>query len=671
MKYILAVIIFTLSQQLNAQINDNKIQTIVKGGKIYLVHTIQRGETLYNISKRYEIPYDSLVKANPQILPTSLVIGSSIHIPYNKQTSTDKNQAEPDKKEIYHIVKQGETVYRISQMYNVKLEHIYKLNPEAQNGIKPEQKILISEDKSAVTKVIEPSPSYHIVQEKETLHFITKKYGITLEQLKRLNPDIKENNLQVGEKIIISANHTETDKNNVVSVKTEQVKEQYHRVQPKETLYGISRKYGITVEQLRNNNPDLKTRELQTDEMLNIPFVETAENKAYISINNIKDTINTEQPCPCITQDNNKTIKVGLMLPFYSNINDTLTPIGSIPQLFSRSKQFVEFYQGTLMALNNLKNNGLKAELHVFDTQNNPAIVQDICKSDDFKSLDLIIGPAFSKNIEIVSKEAMKYNIPLVSPLSTDEKFLLSNENAFMVSPSQKIQDTESIKFLNKIKGNSYVVIFDGTRTDSTFIPQLKQQIFQQYSPSDTVKNHKYIEFSYINGMEEQLIELFDSIDSVVVIIPSNDKAFVSNIVARLNTLTNKKQLLLFGQPRWSKFDNIKLEFFHNLNTHLFTLSYPNYNNQNVKDFVSQYRQFYGTEPQARAFEGYDISKYFIEAVHLYGKDFRCCLNKYTHQLLHTVLDMKQIQQGSGYINHHMYLVHYMKNFERSIKTFE
>ena len=56
------------------------------------------------------------------------------------------------------------------------------------------------------------------------------------------------------------------------------------------------------------------------------------------------------------------------------------------------------------------------AELHVFDTQNSQYVVRQICNSEDFKNLDLIIGPAFSKNIEIVSQEAKKYNIPIVSP---------------------------------------------------------------------------------------------------------------------------------------------------------------------------------------------------------------------------------------------------------------
>ncbi|HOG20529.1 MAG TPA: hypothetical protein PKW37_08825, partial [Salinivirgaceae bacterium] len=104
-------------------------------------------------------------------------------------------------------------------------------------------------------------------------------------------------------------------------------------------------------------------------------------------------------------------------------------------------------------------------------------------------------------------------------------------------------------------------------------------------------------------------------------------------------------------------------------NTHLFSLSYCDYTNENVINFVRQYRTFYNTEPSNRAFEGYDIAKYFIEAVHRYGKDFRCCLDKYKPELLHMFFDMKQTKSGTGYANHHLYMIHYMKNFERSIKT--
>ncbi len=668
MRYYSIVIIFLLSVACcYAQAQPiGKQNRVIISGKSYIIHIVKRGETLYNISKTYNIPYDSLTAANPLVLPTSLEIGSALKIPYleadKKTVSKFKDSVPP-----YHIVQKGENIYRISLKYNLKPSDIYKLNPGSEVSISVGQKLLLHTEDNVEIVDIEQDKQfiYHTVQEKETLLAISRKYGVKLEDLKKYNSKLKDNDIiSVGEKIRVPRDMVEV----ITQVSTTQTDTtfQYHKVKPKETLFSISRLYEVSIDEIKTINPALNSRELMAGELLKLPIKQLSEETTRHEPT--QEPI--VAPCPCKEQNIYRTVKVGLMLPFYTNINDTLTQTRTIPQIFERSRQFVEFYQGLLLAMNDLKEKNLLAELHVFDTQNSQYVVRQICNSSDFKNLDLIIGPAFSKNIEIVSQEAKKYNIPIVSPLSTDDKFLEDNENAFMVSPSQKIQDDESIKHINDIKSDSYVVIFDGNQYDSTYIPALKQHIFNKYTP-ETIGKLKYTEFTYHKGMETQLMDLFTNNDSVVIIMPSRDKAFVSDIVARLNTLTAEKSIILFGQPRWSRFDNIKLEFFHNLNTHLFSLSYCDYTKENVINFVRQYRAFYNTEPSNRAFEGYDIAKYFIGAVHRYGKDFRCCLDKYKPELLHMFFDMKQTKSGTGYANHHLYMIHYMKNFERSIKTIE
>jgi LysM repeat protein/ABC-type branched-subunit amino acid transport system substrate-binding protein len=675
---ILILLVFLPAYGQKSETETRKHNTVIIAGKRYIIHIVKRGETLFNISKVYDVPYDSITKANPFIIPASLEIGSALKIPfYEKAELTDVKNETPEKQDTqtspYHLVKQGETVYRISLLYNLKPADIFALNPGSEISIHPglrlrlphhsiNQEVEIEQDKDFI---------YHTVKENENLATISAKYGIKLKVLQKINPKIDANKLIVNSKIKIPKQKVE--------ILTELPQQpdtalwHYHQVKPKETLYGIAKLYETTQDIIKKHNNALNDRELLAGEIIKLPVNNIKKHLPEPIVDVIKDTVYQEiakMPCPCLPKPITKTMHIGLMLPFYTNVNDTLSQTGSIPQIFSRSKQFVEFYQGLLLALQDLKENNLVAELHVFDTQNDQKVVQDIFLTDDFKNLDLIIGPAFSRNIEIVAQEAKKYNIPLVSPLSTDEKFLIDYENAFMISPSQKIQELESIRFISGLKRNSFVIVFDGNQYDSAYIPQLKQQIFSQYTP-ETVHNLKYTEFAYFKGGESQLIDLFITNDTTVVIIPSSDKAFVSDIVSRLNTLTAQRNLILFGQPRWSRFDNIKLEFFHNLNTHLFALSFPDYDNQKVIDFVTQYRQFFNTEPQSRAFEGYDIAKYFVEAVHLYGKDFRCCLANYHPELLHMQFQLQQLKEGAGYVNHHLFLIHYKRNFDRSIVTVE
>ncbi|HPW67169.1 MAG TPA: LysM domain-containing protein, partial [Salinivirgaceae bacterium] len=141
MRYYSIVIIFLLSvAYCYAQEQPTGRQNrVVISGKSYIIHIVKRGETLYNISKIYDIPYDSLTAANPLVLPTSLEIGYALKIPCfeaDKKTVTETKDSIPP----YHIVQKGENIYRISLKYNIKPNDIYKLNPGSEVSISVGQK---------------------------------------------------------------------------------------------------------------------------------------------------------------------------------------------------------------------------------------------------------------------------------------------------------------------------------------------------------------------------------------------------------------------------------------------------------------------------------------------------------------------------------------------------
>jgi LysM repeat protein len=157
-----------------------------------------------------------------------------------------------------YIVAKGETVNQIAQKFNVTPYDIYKLNPDAQNGLKPSSVLLIpkSKTKNTVTPVkVETTtkqlPKTHEVLAKETLFGIEKKYDVTDADLKKANPDLEKNGLKVGQTLNIPSKGT--SKTTVVA-KNEVV---YHTVLAKETKFSIAKKYGITIEELEHKNPEI------------------------------------------------------------------------------------------------------------------------------------------------------------------------------------------------------------------------------------------------------------------------------------------------------------------------------------------------------------------------------------------------------------------------------
>ena len=151
-----------------------------------------------------------------------------------------------------HRVEKGETINQIAQKYKVTPFDIYQLNPDAQSGLKLNSVLLIPKSSgkqvvnvpikaSVITKSNSPAKT-HLVTAKETLYGIEKKYGVSDEVLKKANPSLEKEGLQIGQTLVIPNN------SNVKNTAVIQDKLVYHEVLPKETKYSIAKKYGITID---------------------------------------------------------------------------------------------------------------------------------------------------------------------------------------------------------------------------------------------------------------------------------------------------------------------------------------------------------------------------------------------------------------------------------------
>ncbi len=180
-------------------------------------HTIVRGESLYSISKTYKVPIRSIITLNPGS-ERGIKAGATLKIPQRyqkpekqsiplvqKDTQTSINTADSEVLEdslngtsneyVYHTIADGETLFSISKRYDVDIETILKLNP----GISPTHMkkgsvIRITPDTKELNVTIEPKQLYteYKVRKKETLYSISKKFGTTVEEIKKCNPNIKQ-----------------------------------------------------------------------------------------------------------------------------------------------------------------------------------------------------------------------------------------------------------------------------------------------------------------------------------------------------------------------------------------------------------------------------------------------------------------------------------------------
>ncbi|SHJ10529.1 LysM peptidoglycan-binding domain-containing protein [Flavobacterium terrae] len=171
----------------------------------YTKHEVQPKETLYSISRQHNISVEDLQQANQSILTEGLKIGQTLNIPDKKITVATKKEILSEGN--LHEVKPKETLFSIARMYNVSVKDLDELNADLlKEGLKIGQKIAIPNKKKTINgqaRIINNETIFHIVQPKETKYAISKKYGITIEQLELQNPEII-NGLVEGNKLAIN-----------------------------------------------------------------------------------------------------------------------------------------------------------------------------------------------------------------------------------------------------------------------------------------------------------------------------------------------------------------------------------------------------------------------------------------------------------------------------------
>lgn len=166
---------------------------------------------------------------------------------------------------IVHKVDAGQTLYAISKRYGVTVEQIVAQNPEADAGLEIEQILKVPYVPKAsrpVTQTVAQGKK-HIVAEKETLFSISRLYSVSVDDLKKWN-NLTDNALSLGQELVIKSSTTTSSATVTPEVKTGQT---VHTVAAKETMFSISRQYGITVDQLKEWN-SLQANELKIGQTL-------------------------------------------------------------------------------------------------------------------------------------------------------------------------------------------------------------------------------------------------------------------------------------------------------------------------------------------------------------------------------------------------------------------
>lgn len=210
-------------------------------------HKIQKGETAYFIAQKYKVSVDEIYKLNPES-QNGIKDNQIIKIPVHSLQKINQDE------HTIHIVGEKETLYGLSKKYNVTVETLQNANPILLNGLQVGQELVIPQvSNSPKIESASFSKTTHLVEAKESLFSIARQYNVSVQDLENLNKNLLQNGLQIGQTIAIP-NKRKTLDGRVRVINQETV---FHVVEPKETKFSISKKYGISIDQLESQNPEI------------------------------------------------------------------------------------------------------------------------------------------------------------------------------------------------------------------------------------------------------------------------------------------------------------------------------------------------------------------------------------------------------------------------------
>jgi len=556
----------------------------------YKTHKVKQGESIESISKLYQVTPFDIIALNPDA-KTNLAPDIILIIPNTKKLDTP---IEVEQKKLLnykkHKVRRKETLYSISEKYNIEIEDIKKHNKHLYAEVlrKGDRIQIPVYEIVKITSKLENTLRTYKVQKSEGKWRVAYKFGISVIELEKLNPNLGEE-LQLGQEVIVPniANNEELEADENYG---------YYTVQPKEGFLSIFRKTGLKQEELEALNEGLSESGLKIGMILRVPK-ETL----------IADFNGDFETADLISKIKNyDTKKLAVMLPFRLHKID-MDSDDNVKKMLKKDggplNISLDFHSGVLMALDSAKQLGISTKLDVYDTYPKRGGVKRIVEDNDFSDYDAVIGPLVPDNFEIVASKLESDNVPLIS---TVKKLKNDNHNnVFQSQPQEALLLNAIVNHIDSITSIKNIIIISDSinKPKSNALKSRFSKAKQVFSRKNKKGKDGFIVRSDIEDYFKPGLN--------IVFLETTDQGFAGSTASMLNSFIDKEaevEVILMTTNKTNAFEGDRI---HNDLAKL-KFHYPSVNkpyDPDVKNrFVTDYIRKYGTTPNRYAVRGFDIT---------------------------------------------------------------
>ena len=388
-----------------------------------------------------------------------------------------------------------------------------------------------------------------------------------------------------------------------------------HKVKKKETIYGIARDHGITLQQLIDANPQMNTPgyQLKKGDVIKIP----------VGV---------------------KTIRVGVMLPLHNENGD--------------GRRMVEYYRGMLMACDSLKQEGISVDVRAWNLPEN-GNAEKLLEDPQAQLLDLIIGPLYSKFMQPLSDFTSTHDIKLLVPFSIKAPQTATNKNIFQVYQSPESLDEKTARLSAEWFRNYHPIIVDcrdSTTTKGPFTTALRRQFEQHDMPYNVTS---------IVTPEDDFAKTFVANKPNLVVLNTARSKELNSIFARLKRLAGQRpnlEIAMLGYTEWMMYADKQSQNFHRFNVYVPSYFFTNTKSQVTTRIEKKYEAHFGQKMQQDALPrfaltGFDHAVFFLRGLNRHGKDFDG--SAASEKPVQTPLRFEQAAKKGGRQNATFMFIHY------------
>ena len=359
------------------------------------------------------------------------------------------------------------------------------------------------------------------------------------------------------------------------------------------------------------------------------------------------------------TKPKKQAYTIGLFLPFKLAESESI----NVDELSRTRSGFpgtqalaLDFYAGFKKAVDSLKAKDFDITLNLYDVQERDSLkIETICKSNEFKSLELIVGPLYPGSFKAVSSYAKILGIPAVSPLTQQSKILFNNPLSSKINPSQFTIIESLADFCIDSLVNTNIILVNTTLKDYAYTKTFKERYNEELLTHGRTLKDSVTEVKGIAGIKNAFIPGKKNL----VVMLTNNPVYLQDVITQLYVYSDKKDIILMGFNSVANIDNLDQDYLNGLSFHYASAVGITGKDSLEQRLTKDYQSIYTVNPSDNFFQGFDIAMYYLQNLKIQGPALFLNLDKTPGRGIATGFKFYRPDTETGFENRSVFIFKY------------